>query len=78
MSAELLLVAQENRHGGAVLVTDAHRYHLVRHLSYAWRPRVLLHILRHLKMWRSQYKLGLPTLTLEDFRRRYDRPRSQS
>lgn len=62
-----LLIKSENQGGVLVtLIIDDHKSHLLGHLLYIWKPRILLHCLGHIRLWRRKSKMNLPTINLKD------------
>jgi len=63
---EDLLIANENQNAATCLIFDDHRYHINRHLSYIWKPRIFLHILQHIRLMVAAKKRGIPTIKLDE------------
>lgn len=70
MSYEDLLIQNENQYGPKfVLITDGHRAHIRGHLSNIYKPRMLLHVLQHVKLYLRARQSGIPTINIEDILR---------
>jgi hypothetical protein len=65
MSMDNMLIKVENTEKAICLIIDDHKKHLLGHLKYAWKPRVLKHMIDHLVLWHRAKKMGIPNIKLE-------------
>ena len=61
-----LLIKVENEEGGICLITDNHKHHILGHLRYSYKPRIIKHIFNHLYLWFRAKRMGIPHISLEE------------
>lgn len=69
MNNEDFLIMCENMGYGkliTVFIFEDHWSHIKNHIFFIWKPRVFMHVIRHVRYWFLKRKLGIPTITLDD------------
>ena len=66
MNHDNLLIRVENEKFAICLITDNHKQHILAHLRYAYKPRIMRHILDHLYLWFRARRMGIPSISLEE------------